>query len=144
MDYNKGMEWWMYKFFYHLSLYSLIFLQHKLWMITPGSRETEKGGNFTCLVICFVGLLGFVHTLNAALLIASRLTLKCCFHPSFPGNAEWFPSIKAPVCVCSSVVCAHTCIIYQKSCVFLEVDKKKKKLCYSTTNCWRTETGCSR
>lgn len=78
-------------FFCPLSPSSLIFCQHKLWWVTCGNKEAER--EVILLAACrsnnlFCGPCGFSRTLKAALLNASRLTLKCCFHPHIPGKAE--------------------------------------------------------
>lgn len=85
------MEGWMYLFFYPLSPSSLIFCQHRLCRVTHGNKEAER--EVILLAACrsnnlFCGPSGFSRTLKAALLSASRLTLKCCFHPHIPGKAE--------------------------------------------------------
>lgn len=100
-----------------LSPSSLIFCQHKLWRVTHGNKEAERevillaarrSNNLFC------GPSGFSHTQKAALLNASRLTLKCCFHLHIQSRVP--QSLKAPVSVCHSVcvcmsvwmsVCAH-------------------------------------
>lgn len=127
------------QFFYPLSLPSLIFCQHKLWMITHGEKK-EAEREVILLAACmsgnlFCGPSGFSHTLKAALLNASRLALKCCFIHAFlekqSASVTKSSCLCLLLCLCVCVyMCAHafcfclrTRTIYQKSPVFPEVEK---------------------
>lgn len=98
------MERWMCPLLSSLSPSSLIFCQHKLWRVTHGNKEAEW--EVILLVACrsnnlFCSPSGFSRTRKAALLNASRLTLKCCFHLHIQSRVP--QSLKAPVSVCHSV-----------------------------------------
>lgn len=81
----------------------------------------------------FCGPSGFSHTLKAALLNASRLTLKCCSIHAFLEKQS--ASVTKSSCLCLLLcLCVYMCVhafcfclrtraIYQKSPVFPEVEK---------------------